>query len=68
MACSLCGFEGHEAREVRIELVEFLEPEVHEIAWRRYDSVPRCVDRIACRQRVEAIPEPWPLNDGTPAA
>ena len=61
LPCALCGFEGHRDREVRLELVAYREPDPKPEGWKPYDHVPRCVDRAACRERVAAIPEPWPL-------
>lgn len=59
--CVLCGAET----EPRVmALVEWAEP----IGREQWSHVPRCVDRDACRSRVEVVlREPWPLNDGTPA-
>lgn len=60
-ACVLCGSET--APRV-MAIVEWLEPIGRE-AW---SHVPRCVDRAACRERVElVVGEPWPVNDRTPA-
>lgn len=59
--CALCGHQGH---DVALALVEFVEP----VAGKRFDLVPRCHDRISCRERVElVIREPWPVRDSTPA-
>lgn len=64
-ACSLCGSE---TEPTAMSLVEWLEPIDGEI----WSHVPRCVDRPACRARVElpkpaGLGEPWPVNDRTPA-
>ena len=59
--CLLCGSE---TTETRVMLVEWSEP-IGNAIW---SSVPRCVDRAACRERVErVIGERWPVNDRTPA-
>lgn len=55
--CALCGLEGHDD-EVRISLVEWTEP-----IGDRWQAVDRCRDRIACRLRVEAGDEVWPIED-----
>jgi len=60
-ACVLCGHDV--ATEVRMAMVEWREPISKEI----WSTVPRCIDRAACRQRVETVlREPWPVADGTP--
>jgi hypothetical protein len=55
-ACVICGHES----DVAVSLIEWAEP----INERRFDSVPRCRDREACRLRLEAIGETWPVADG----
>lgn len=58
--CLLCGAE---ASETKRELVRWLESAPgHE-----YDTLPRCVDRVACRARVRWRGERWEVADGTPA-
>lgn len=60
-ACVLCGSE---AADRVMAIVEWLEP----IGKEQWSHVPRCVDRPACRDRVERVlGEPWPVDDGTPA-
>jgi len=61
-ACVICGNDV--AIEIRIALVEWREPVGKEI----WSTIPRCVDVAACRARCEAIGEPWPIADGTPAS
>lgn len=51
-ACALCGIESH---DVTIRLVEWRVP----VDGHRFDAVPRCKDREACRARVEALGEEW---------
>jgi hypothetical protein len=60
-ACVLCGSDT----EPRVmALIEWTEPIGRDL----WAHVPRCVDRAACRYRVELVlGEPWPVNDGTPA-
>lgn len=58
--CLICGAERV---TTSVDLVEWLEP----VAGHRFDTVERCVDRPACRVRLEAIPgERWPVADRTP--
>lgn len=62
--CSLCGSET----ETVTALVEWLEP----IDGQLWSSIPRCIERAACRARVElpkpaGLGEPWPVDDRTPA-
>lgn len=52
MSCALCGHEDH---EVTLSLVEWKVP----IEGHRFDAIPRCRDRAACRLRVEASGEEW---------
>jgi hypothetical protein len=60
LECALCDLRSP---VVRPAVVEWAEPAV-----RRFDAVPRCPDHDACRQRLEARGEPWPLaTDSTPA-
>lgn len=65
LPCVLCGSE---TAETRLALVEWTEP----VEGEGWSHVPRCVDRPACRLRVEGpkpagLGERWPLNDRTPA-
>jgi len=58
--CVLCG---DEIGDRVMALIEWSEPIGRDI----WSYVPRCVDRAACRERVERVlEEPWPVNDGTP--
>lgn len=56
--CLLCGAES----DTRITLVEWKVPEV-----RQWDAISACRDREACKARVEALNEPWPLREGKAA-
>lgn len=70
--CKLCGDRSD---DVEVMLVAYLEPEV---VGRFADSMPRCRDVQACRDRVEDKGEPWiirsrtvsrvPVEDETPAS
>jgi len=51
--CALCRTAD---RNVRTGLIEWREP----IDNLRFEALPRCVDRVACRARVEARGERWP--------
>lgn len=54
--CLLCGRRDP---GVSMGLVEYRDPPSPSQRW---DSIPRCEDVVACRQRVEAENrEPWPL-------
>lgn len=56
--CLLCG---NQARgEVLVSLVRFLEPTV---PGRLFDHMPRCVNRAACRARIEAAGLRWEVAD-----
>lgn len=59
-ACLLCGDAPADPRDVRMALVRWVEPD----AERRFSSVPRCIDRAACRARVEAAGGAWEVQDG----
>lgn len=52
--CSLCGVEGP---QVRVTLVEWLEPSPL-----RFSVIPRCSAVTECRARVLQAGEPWPLS------
>lgn len=60
-SCLLCGLED---ATVRMGLVAWREP----IAGRTFEAIPRCADRQACRGRVEALGDVWPLVDATKAS
>lgn len=51
--CLLCGASGPYVRPV---MVEWVDPVPY-----RFSVIPRCVDRVECRARVEDDGEPWPL-------
>lgn len=57
--CLLCGERGA-VQKLTLRLRQPVEGKVY-VTW------PRCVDRIACRGRVEASGEEWPVDDRTPA-
>lgn len=59
-ACLLCGAED---QGTRVSLVEWIDPQPGQ----RWTTLPRCIDRASCRQRVEASGVRWEVNDGTPA-
>jgi hypothetical protein len=61
LACAICGFESH---DVKPSLIEWKDP----IDGVRFDFVPRCQDRAACRARCEAAGDPWPVPETTRAA
>jgi len=61
LACAICGAESH---DVRMGLIEWRAP----IDGVRFDFVPRCQDRTACRTRCEAAGEEWPVPEATRAA
>lgn len=54
--CLLCGHESH---DVRVGLVEWKDP----VGSERFSSIPRCQNRRACRARLEAIGDEWPVWD-----
>lgn len=57
--CFICGAPG---QQVEVRLIAWREP----VGTDLYATVPRCVDRAGCRQRVEAAGDDWPIDDGTP--
>lgn len=54
--CLLCG---HEGPDVRVGLAAWKKPIDGEV----FTSIPRCVDKTACRDRVEADSQEWELLD-----
>lgn len=54
--CGLCGTWGP---DVATLLVEWAEPQMG----RRWDSIDRCRDSVACRIRVEAAGATWLVRD-----
>jgi hypothetical protein len=54
-ACLICG---NTSSDVRTALVAWAEP----VAGRTFESVPRCQDREACKERVIAQGEDWPVS------
>jgi len=59
-ACVLCGSETSETHR---SLIAWTDPQ----PGRAYATGDRCLDRPACRARVEASGERWEVDDGTPA-
>ena len=57
-ACLLCG---QVAPDVRMALVHWREPDSAGDVW---GAIPRCRDRSACRERVAALGEEWPIVEG----
>ncbi len=57
LPCVICG---HEGADVHPQLIRWREPLEDGT---RYDFVPRCDDREACRIRCTAAGEPWPVED-----
>lgn len=55
-ACLLCGAEGP---QVRIALVEWIDPE----DGKPFAAIPRCSDVPGCRSRVELEGESWPITE-----
>ena len=55
MTCELCGIESS---NVRSGLACYADDG-------RFERMDRCVDHQACRDRVEAAGEEWPLSDMT---
>lgn len=69
--CCICGSETGPTKR---ELVEWREPVRNDLTGKLevWSHVPRCIDRAACRARVElpkpaGLGEPWPIDDDTPA-
>lgn len=56
-SCVICGHDG----DVRTGVVEWLEPQDGNV----WTTLPRCHDRQACRDRLEAAGDVWPLRDHT---
>ena len=54
--CVLCGVTF----DVAVGLVDWADP-----IGRTFEAVPRCTDVAACRGRVEAAGERWPVADRT---
>jgi hypothetical protein len=56
--CGLCGTWGP---DVTTMLVEWAEP----LNGRRWDTIDRCRDSVACRARAEAAGARWQVRDAT---
>jgi len=54
--CLICGANGN---DVRVGLVSWRNP----VDGQRYSAIPRCIDRLACRSRVEANGDEWEVQD-----
>ncbi len=54
--CLLCGVTS---RDVTRRLAQFDPP----LPSGAYQAIDRCLDSQACRERVEAAGDPWPLED-----
>ncbi len=68
LTCGLCAEVGVEVSVVETRMVEWTDDAMRGMGRPRYEVVARCVDRAACRSRVELVLEvPWPVNDRTPA-
>jgi hypothetical protein len=52
---------GHEAHDVGVALVAWRQP----LGREQFSAIPRCRDREACRSRLEAIGDEWPVDDGS---
>ena len=55
-ACLLCGFEAT-SETIWLRPAWWREP----LDGKWITTIPRCLDIDACRRRVEALAEPWPL-------
>ena len=56
MACLLCG--NPKPSEVRVSLARWRDP-----AQGMFSAIPRCIDRKACRARVEALGDEYEVID-----
>ena len=54
--CQLCG----DTRDVSVAIVRY-RPEF--TTGRLFETVPRCRDHRACRERCRDIGDPWPVDD-----
>lgn len=54
--CLLCGLPS---KDVAVGLVAWKNP----VGRDRFDAIPRCRDRIACRSRVEASGGEWEVEE-----
>lgn len=67
--CGLCGVEGHVGRDILwARLVEWTEHEQLQAGKPRYEAIARCRDFQACRGRVEARGQTWPIVDAVTTA
>ena len=56
--CLLCGDSG----SVRMARAKWRTG--RPVGGRMWEAIPRCTDRAACRERIEALGERWPLVEG----
>jgi hypothetical protein len=52
LVCDVCGYRGIDVRPGLVRWRDLAQP---------FASVDRCEDRTACRQRVEARGDKWPV-------
>jgi hypothetical protein len=57
MRCLLCGLDSP---DVRVALIRWRDP----LPGKTFDQGPRCRDSHACWERVKALGEAWPVDDG----
>lgn len=62
LTCALCGTSSRNRTVVAMGLVQWREPR----NGRRWDALPTCCDREACRVRALALGEPWDVDDRQP--
>ena len=62
LTCALCGSSSRNRTVVAMGLVQWREPR----NGRRWDALPTCTDREACRVRTLALGEPWEVDERTP--
>ena len=55
-ACLLCG--NPKLSEVRVSLARWRDPQPY-----LFSAIPRCIDRAKCRERCEALGDPWAVID-----
>jgi hypothetical protein len=62
--CDLCGTTGHHGREISERIVAWTDEHRARVAGLpTWDTVNRCHAFQACRDRVEAAGQPWPVRD-----
>lgn len=55
--CDVCGRDGDDVRARLSEMTPEFPP--------RYQTLLRCQDSVACRERCEAVGETWPIATGS---